>query len=101
MLCAMFLSWLSFFGRESVECVFSCKSCGPNVYRYDSISYSLFAEFLYLDIYIFRSPLVLYSYLRVLLPIPVAFWLLGSWVRIPLEAWMFVFVFLYCVVLCR
>jgi hypothetical protein len=39
-------------------------------------------------------------------PIPVAgrakvyvlaAWLLESWVRIPLEAWMFVFVFLYCV----
>jgi hypothetical protein len=28
-------------------------------------------------------------------------WLLGSWVRIPLETWMFVFVFLCCVVLCR
>jgi hypothetical protein len=28
-------------------------------------------------------------------------WLLGSWVRIPLEAWMFVYVFLCCVVLCR
>jgi hypothetical protein len=30
-----------------------------------------------------------------------AAWLLGSWVRIPLEPWMFVFVFLCCVVLCR
>jgi hypothetical protein len=28
-------------------------------------------------------------------------WLLGSWVRIPLKAWMFVRVFLCCVVLCR
>jgi hypothetical protein len=28
-------------------------------------------------------------------------WLLGSWVRIALEAWMFVRVFLCCVVLCR
>jgi hypothetical protein len=28
-------------------------------------------------------------------------WLLGSWVRIPLKAWMFVLVFLCCVVLCR
>jgi hypothetical protein len=28
-------------------------------------------------------------------------WLLGSWVRIPLEAWNFVFVFLCYVVLCR
>jgi hypothetical protein len=28
-------------------------------------------------------------------------WLLGSLVGIPLEAWMFVFVFLCCVVLCR
>jgi ribose/xylose/arabinose/galactoside ABC-type transport system permease subunit len=25
----------------------------------------------------------------------------GSWVRIPLKAWMFVLVFLCCVVLCR
>jgi hypothetical protein len=30
-----------------------------------------------------------------------AIWLLGSWVRIPLKAWMFVRVFLCCVVLCR
>jgi hypothetical protein len=30
-----------------------------------------------------------------------ACWLLGSWVLIPLKAWMFVRVFLYCVVLCR
>jgi hypothetical protein len=28
-------------------------------------------------------------------------WLLGSWVRIPLKAWMFVRVFLCSVVLCR
>jgi hypothetical protein len=28
-------------------------------------------------------------------------WLLGSWVRIPLKAWIFVRVFLCCVVLCR
>jgi hypothetical protein len=28
-------------------------------------------------------------------------WLLKSWVRIPLKAWMFVRVFLGCVVLCR
>jgi hypothetical protein len=28
-------------------------------------------------------------------------WLLGSWVRVPLKAWMFVRVFLCCVVLCR
>jgi hypothetical protein len=28
-------------------------------------------------------------------------WLLGSWVRMPLKAWMFVRVFLCCVVLCR
>jgi hypothetical protein len=28
-------------------------------------------------------------------------WLLGSWVRIPLKAWMFVRVFLCCVVLCK
>jgi hypothetical protein len=28
-------------------------------------------------------------------------WLLGSWVRILLKEWMFVRVFLYCVVLCR
>jgi hypothetical protein len=28
-------------------------------------------------------------------------WLLGSWVRILLKAWMFVCVFLWCVVLCR
>jgi hypothetical protein len=28
-------------------------------------------------------------------------WLLGSWVRIPLKTWMFVRVFLCCVVLCR
>jgi hypothetical protein len=28
-------------------------------------------------------------------------WLLGSWVRIPLKAWMFVRVFLCYVVLCR
>jgi hypothetical protein len=28
-------------------------------------------------------------------------WLLGSWDRIPLKAWMFVRVFLCCVVLCR
>jgi hypothetical protein len=28
-------------------------------------------------------------------------WLLGSWVRIPLKAWMLVRVFLCCVVLCR
>jgi hypothetical protein len=28
-------------------------------------------------------------------------WLLGSWVRIPLKAWMFIRVFLCCVVLCR
>jgi hypothetical protein len=28
-------------------------------------------------------------------------WLLGSWVRIPLKAWLFVRVFLCCVVLCR
>jgi hypothetical protein len=28
-------------------------------------------------------------------------WLLGSWVRIPLKAWMFVRVFLCCAVLCR
>jgi hypothetical protein len=28
-------------------------------------------------------------------------WLLGSWIRIPLKAWMFVRVFLCCVVLCR
>jgi hypothetical protein len=28
-------------------------------------------------------------------------WLLASWVRIPLEAWMFLFVFLCCVVLFR
>jgi hypothetical protein len=28
-------------------------------------------------------------------------WLLGSWVRIPIKAWMFVRVFLCCVVLCR
>jgi hypothetical protein len=28
-------------------------------------------------------------------------WLLGLWVRIPLKAWMFVRVFLCCVVLCR
>jgi hypothetical protein len=28
-------------------------------------------------------------------------WLLGSWVRIPLKAWMFVRVFLCCVFLCR
>jgi hypothetical protein len=28
-------------------------------------------------------------------------WLLGSWVRNPLKAWMFVRVFLCCVVLCR
>jgi hypothetical protein len=27
-------------------------------------------------------------------------WLLGSWVRIPLKAWMFVRVLLCCVVLC-
>jgi hypothetical protein len=27
-------------------------------------------------------------------------WLLASWVRIPLESWMFVFVFLCCLVLC-
>jgi hypothetical protein len=30
-----------------------------------------------------------------------ASWLLGAWVRIPLKAWMFVGVFLCCVVLCR
>jgi hypothetical protein len=30
-----------------------------------------------------------------------ASWLLGSWVRILLKAWMFVRVFLCCVVLCR
>jgi hypothetical protein len=28
-------------------------------------------------------------------------WTLGSWVRIPLEAWMFVCVYSVCVVLCR
>jgi hypothetical protein len=28
-------------------------------------------------------------------------WLLGSWVRFQLQAWMFVRVFLCCVVLCR
>jgi hypothetical protein len=28
-------------------------------------------------------------------------WLLGSWLRIPLKAWMFVLVFLCRVVLCR
>jgi hypothetical protein len=28
-------------------------------------------------------------------------WLLGSWVLIPLKAWMFIRVFLCCVVLCR
>jgi hypothetical protein len=28
-------------------------------------------------------------------------WLLGSWVRIPLKAWMFILVFLCCVVLCK
>jgi hypothetical protein len=28
-------------------------------------------------------------------------WLLGSWVRVPLKAWMFVRVFLCCVILCR
>jgi hypothetical protein len=28
-------------------------------------------------------------------------WLLGSWVRVPLKAWMFVRVFLCCVVMCR
>jgi hypothetical protein len=28
-------------------------------------------------------------------------WLLGSWVRIPLKAWMFVGIFLCYVVLCR
>jgi hypothetical protein len=30
-----------------------------------------------------------------------AAWLVGSWVRIPLGAWMFVFVFLFYVNLCR
>jgi hypothetical protein len=30
-----------------------------------------------------------------------ASWFLGSWVRIPLKTWMFVRVFLCCVVLCR
>jgi hypothetical protein len=28
-------------------------------------------------------------------------WILGSWVWIPLKAWMFVLIFLCCVVLCR
>jgi hypothetical protein len=47
---------------------------------------------------------------NILLPVTVAVrseawdlagWLLGSWVRVPLKAWMFVRVFLCCVVLCR
>jgi hypothetical protein len=54
----------------------------------------------------------LHKFQRVKYPMPVtvavrseawvlACWLLGSWVRIPLKAWMFVRVFLCCVVLCR
>jgi hypothetical protein len=48
--------------------------------------------------------------LVVMLPVTVAVrseawvlagWLLGSWFRIPLKAWMFFRVILCCVVLCR
>jgi hypothetical protein len=54
--------------------------------------------------------IVSFSYNRLKQPVTVAVrseawflagWLLGSWVRIPLKAWMFFRVFLCCVVLCR
>jgi len=45
------------------------------------------------------------------MPVPVAAWskahlswrpqTLGSWFRISLEVWIYVYVFLYCAVLCR
>jgi hypothetical protein len=51
-----------------------------------------------------------FSYRKTQLPVTMAVqseawvlasWLLGSWVKIPLKAWMFVRIFLCCVVLCR
>jgi hypothetical protein len=75
--------------------------------------------YLYLLIFflslLFLCVLFIYSYFllnKLMLSVPVTVavlsdawvlvgWLLGEWVRIPLKTWMFVRVFLCCVVLCR
>jgi hypothetical protein len=75
------------------------------------LSVNMFKNFPPLSSYIHINSLILYTYMCTYTydcpggprskAYVLAAWLLGSWVRIPLEVWIFLFVILCYIVLCR